>query len=98
MTSRFEGMPMSLIEAASYSLPCFATEGTYMADKIEECNAGWTCETTVDGIASTLLKLIEDKGEFINKGVNAYNMALKYSWDELAKLAHEEFSKIINQN
>ena len=60
MTSRYEGMPMSMIEAMSYGVPCFATKGTNLADEIREWDAGWSCETSIEGIVSGLNRLIID--------------------------------------
>ena len=94
MTSRFEGMPMSLIEAMSYSLPCFVTDGTYMADEVKEYNAGWACETNVASIKNSLLTMMSEKDKFIEKGENAHKLSLNYSWDEIAKKSHEIYSKL----
>lgn len=97
MTSRFEGLPMSLIEAMSYSLPCFVTDGTYMADEVEEYNAGWACETNVESIKNSLLIMMSDKDKFIEKGENAHKLSLNYSWDEIAKKSHEIYERLITK-
>ena len=50
-TSRFEGMPMGILEAMSYGLPCLVTAGTTLADFIKEHDAGWACDTSAEEIA-----------------------------------------------
>lgn len=91
MTSRFEGLPMALIEAMSYSLPCFVTEGTFMAEEVNEYNAGWTCETNVESIKNCLITMMNEKDKLNEKGENARRLSLNYSWDEIAKVSHESF-------
>lgn len=85
MTSRFEGMPMGLIEALAYGVSAFLTPGTNMCDRIEKYNAGWTCGESVDEISKALLDMISQKEEMKEKGENARTLALKYNWDEIAK-------------
>ena len=96
MTSRFEGLPMGLLEAMAYSLPCFVTRGTNMADKVGSFNAGWACETDVDSIAKTLKDLLLADTETVKeKSYQAYNLAKEYDWYKLAKEAHDKYSQLI---
>ncbi len=53
-TSRSEGMPMGILEAMSYGLPCLITEGTGLTELVAEYEAGWICPTTAAGIARAL--------------------------------------------
>ncbi|MBQ8684062.1 MAG: glycosyltransferase [Clostridia bacterium] len=62
-TSRTEGMPMSIIEALSYGVPCFVTEGTGLADTIAQAGAGLGCATTAEGIGRGLRKLVASSGQ-----------------------------------
>lgn len=41
LTSRFEGMPMGILEALSIEKPCFITQETGMGEYIERYGAGW---------------------------------------------------------
>lgn len=41
LLSRFEGMPMGILEALSVGLPCFISIETGMGEYIERYNAGW---------------------------------------------------------
>lgn len=95
MTSRFEGMPMSMIEAMSYGLPCFATTGTNLADEIRERNAGWTCETTIDGISDCLDALAHDIEKISEFGKNAIMLSKGFDWNEIGRRTHEEYEKIV---
>ena len=42
-TSRFEGMPMGILEAMSYGIPVLITEGTTLGEYVKEYNGGGGC-------------------------------------------------------
>ena len=58
LTSRYEGMPMGVLEALSYGIPCVLTPGTNMADVVANASAGWKCELNAKSIAETIKKAI----------------------------------------
>lgn len=95
MTSRFEGHPMALVEALSYGLPCMVTQGTNMRTEISEYNAGWGCGNNLEDICSALLRIKEDKNLLIQKGLNARALAMKYDWNNLARLFHESIQDFL---
>ena len=85
LTSRYEGMPMGILEALSYGIPCIVTPGTNMADEISESNAGWVSSFNAQQIAETIKNAVEeysnDPKTFI---ANAYNLSKKYDWEKIA--------------
>ena len=95
MTSRFEGMPMGMIEALSYGLPCVATVGTNMADEINNAKAGWTAKNTVESIEEALKTMVLEKEKFREKSSKAIEVANKYSWENIAKKSHETFERLL---
>ena len=87
-TSRFEGMPMGILEAMSYGIPCLVTNGTTLGEIIADNQAGWSCETTAEDIAATLSKAIQTPEIYLDLSQNARTIAEKYfSWDKVAKKA-----------
>lgn len=98
MTSRFEGMPMGLIEALAYGVPALLTPGTNMCDQIKRYDAGWVCGEKVDNIADGLQKVIEQQSEIKDKGKHAREMAMRYRWDGLARQFHNEIEKLLGRN
>ncbi len=98
MTSRFEGLPMGMLEALAYGLPCFATRGTNMIEVINHADAGWTAETEATDIIKafgTMMDDLTDDGAMQRKKNNAYSLAQTYSWDHQAERLHEELIRIV---
>jgi len=98
MTSRFEGLPMALIETLAYGLPALVTPGTNMLNEIKENNAGWWCECDVKSISDALLRIIKEKHELKVKGERAWKLARKYSWEDIAKDFHIKIQSVLNRN
>lgn len=95
LTSRFEGMPMGLIEALSYGLPVVVTTGSNMRDEIEEYNAGWSADQSVESVAKALIKMLSEKNTFKDKSKNSIHIATKYSWTNIAKKTHEIYLEVL---
>ncbi len=96
-TSRFEGMPMGILEALSYGVPCLVTEGTTLGGLITENNGGWACETNYEKVSQLLKKAVLEKENYEAKSVNARNLAKDvFSWDTIAKQTLEKYKTYIN--
>lgn len=95
MTSRFEGMPMGLIEALGHGLPCVATEGTFLMEEIGTHNAGWVAGSSIDTVKDSLLRMISDRELLEEKSINARRLASRYSWDSLAVTLHNYIKETI---
>lgn len=85
-TSRFEGMPMGILEALSYGLPCLITEGTTLGEFVEEYNAGWVAKTNAESVAEQLKAAMNDSATWREKSENARKMIEdNFAWDKVAK-------------
>ena len=95
-TSRFEGMPMGILEALSYGLPCLVTKGTTMGEYISEYGAGWTVETDVKSIASGLEKAVSSRNNCALFGANAKRLIENnFTWEKIGEDTISFYRKIL---
>lgn len=85
-TSRFEGMPMGILEAMSYGLPCLVTEGTTLSSIINNNECGCASDTDPLSIAQAIKKMIDNKNRFDYYSKNALSIAkTSFSWPIISK-------------
>ena len=95
-TSRTEGMPMGILEALSYGVPCLVTKGTNLGEIIEEYDAGWVAETTAESIADKLEQAVSEKDKWEMKSRNARKLIEdNFEWGKVAACAIEKYIHII---
>lgn len=93
-TSRFEGMPMGILEALSYGCPVLITEGTTLGSYVKEYNAGWVAETSAESIAKSFEKVIEEKVCFKGKSQQAIKLIEEnFEWKKIAFQTTQEYSE-----
>ena len=95
MTSRFEGMPMGLIEALSYGLPCIVTPGTNLMKEVEDAGAGFGCELTAEKIAAAIVQSFSKGIELLEMKTNAKKLAANYSWNGIAERTHKIYCELL---
>lgn len=98
-TSRSEGMPLGILEALSYGVPCIVTRGTRMAEFVEKNDCGWTCETDAEAISQAIKRALAERGTLKEKSANAV-AAVKgaYSWDKVAIDTIRAYKSIIGMS
>lgn len=97
-TSRHEGMPMGILEALSFSLPCLITEGTSLGDIVKKYDAGWVAQNSVDSIAKTLVTALRESDEYLNKSTNARRLIDEhFSWEVIAKAAVAKYRELLDK-
>lgn len=94
-TSRSEGMPLGILEALSYGVPCLITEGTNIGDYVKRYNAGWVAKTDSVSIADKLIEAVLDSNVWTEKSKNAIKLATEeFSWENVAKIAIDYYINI----
>ena len=85
-TSRSEALPMGLLEALSYGIPCLVSKGTGLAGLVSKYDAGWgenteklaqnkeNEEAKVKSLAELLVSSINDKTAYSQKSENAHRL------------------------
>ena len=98
LTSRFEGLPMGLLEALSYGLPSIVTHETNIGEKICRAGAGFSTPCTVDGIIDSLSQVLcLTCNQYCEMSKKALLFAKEYDWDTIAKKAHEQYMNLIGE-
>lgn len=96
LTSRYEGMPMGILEALSYGIPCIVTPGTNMADDISTFNAGWVSSFDSVKIAETIKKAVEEYTIAHNALCdNALRLSHEYDWAKIAEVSVQKYSSVL---
>ena len=95
-TSRHEGMPMGILEAMSYGIPCLVTEGTTLGEYVNEVDAGWASANNAEEISNILLLASEERDRWKIKGNNGRNSVRDdYSWSNVANFILSEYKALI---
>ena len=94
LTSRFEGMPMGILEALSLGVPCFVTKETCMGEWIEEHNCGFVNKNK-DDLFNDLKQFIKNysKESTLYKE-NALKCANNFYWGNIMQLYKEKYQII----
>jgi len=81
--SRWEGLPLAVVEALASGLPVVVTEATNVADLVEHYGAGWVA--TGDGTAALREALGASDDELVAAGRSAQELArAEFDWDRAA--------------
>lgn len=95
-TSRFEGMPMGILEALSYGLPCLVTVGTTLGEIINKDNAGWVADTNAQSVFEQIICAINENDTLNEKSKNARKLiAQEFAWEKIAGETVEKYKEFI---
>lgn len=98
-TSRFEGMPMGILEAMSYGLPCLVTEGTTLGKNIVNGGAGWCADTNSESITRTLLSCIVQKNLYDEMSIKAKILIEKlFTWENISRNTINKYKELVGSN
>lgn len=96
-TSRMEGFPMAVLEAASLGLPCLTSPETNINDHIRQYKAGFPLEkNTINDIKEAIFQAEKawQEGQLLAKGKAARQLVeTHFSWQEIAKKLLEYYEK-----
>lgn len=96
-TSRYEGMPFSVIEAMSAGLPVLITPGTNMVDLVEKHGAGWVIDGEV--LPEELEAVLAvNRSEFKKRGVSAQRLVGdELNWPKIGALIFGEVERLLER-
>ncbi len=97
LPSRYEGMPMTIIEAMASGLPVVATAVGGVCDMITDGKDGLLCKNIPEEIAETLEKVIKSAELREKLGKNAVATAKEYSSENMAKKYYELYCQCLKK-
>lgn len=98
LTSRYEGMPIAILEALSYACPCIVTKETNMAELIEKNSAGWVTALNPKEIARTIENAYNDYIVASHSyQQNAYKAVKDFDWSEIVKNSIDKYIDLIKK-
>jgi len=93
-TSRFEGMPMAVLEAMALGRPCLVTTSTNVADVVCQ-GGGWKCEPDPKSIAQAIKSVYEKRDSLKALGQRSQELMRKrYTWKSVARQLYQEHLKL----
>ncbi len=95
-TSRSEGMPLGILEALSYGVPVFITEGTTLGGFVSRYDAGFVCETSAESIADMFEQIVKDRESLPEKGMHAAKLiGDNFEWDKVDFCIVEQYRNFL---
>lgn len=97
LTSRYEGMPITILEALSFGIPCLITPETNFSDLIIKNNSGWITSSNASDISKILILAIKEYTQNkIQLRKNSRNAITgNYEWSVIAEKSIRVYQKLI---
>lgn len=98
LPSRSEGMPINILEALSYGIPCIITPHTNMGEILRQFNCGWISQLDPEELSKSILYAVRDYRANHNiLSYNAVSAAKNYSWDNIASKSFQLYTTILSK-
>lgn len=95
LTSRSEGIPLSVLEALSFGVPCIVTEGTGLVKIVNKYDAGWVSKTNSKDISFMIKKAIEERHLLKHKSNQGKKLVFdNYSWEKVLYDTYEIYQQL----
>lgn len=98
LPSRSEGMPVAVLEALSYGVPCIVTPETNMAELVENHHCGWVVYLSASDICNSIKKIISRfPHERETLFANALATARLYDWRTVAEQSIALYTEVVTK-
>lgn len=98
LSSNYEGLPLSVLEAMSSGLPIITTDAGGVIDIVENNINGIIVEKkNKKALADAMIKMCKDKNCLQEMGKNSYLLSKKYDIKEIVKQYENLYTELINK-
>jgi glycosyltransferase involved in cell wall biosynthesis len=95
LMSRWEGLPLSLLEALSHGLPAIVSPAVNQIVDVVGAGGGWS--VSADDLGEVLRSLQLDQDERARRGSAARALAARYHWDTVARSYEAAYAKVLDR-
>jgi poly(glycerol-phosphate) alpha-glucosyltransferase len=89
LLSRWEGMPLALLEALSHGTPALVSDEVDRVVPVTAHGAGWSASP--ETLGATLDAIAGDANDRASRGAAALDLSRSYDWDEIARAYDEGY-------
>jgi len=97
--SRWEGMPLSILEALAQGAPCLVSQATGLSEWVESHSCGWSVGLGTPDLAKALVRLALDNNDVWAKAQQAASsVASDYSWANIADRLSSLYGQVARES
>lgn len=97
LPSYYENFGIAVAEAMMAAKPVVITRGVYIWPDIEQAQAGWLCDGTVESLGQALAAALGNRQERLRRGQQAQTLAQqRYSWDAIAQQTVHTYCQLLS--
>lgn len=97
LTSRFEGFPLTALEAMACGTPVMVTPGTNVADLVAENGAGIVCDGDPGAIAAGIVTATSSAADLSSMGARARSLAERMTWEKTASALDSAYAEVLQR-
>ena len=95
LPSMNENFGIAVVEALNASLPVLISRNVYIWEEIIESGGGWVCDYSVESLAESIKKILENPSDLKNKKQQAIHAAKQFSLENLGTLYRNFYERFI---